>query len=248
MTPQAFAAFADEYQSGELPDDMLAAKWQMTAATFDEVVRTGYGTLIDPQPLRKKRPNAKGVRDSAAVNRIAKEGELMPGDLALSPLEASEMLSPMQRMASYALTEAELNFANLVLKGFNTTAAACAAFEIFDEHEARRKAATLLKSPRIMTYVEELKGQKLYAPIRGKAYLEAVLWQVIDRSLELEQQYDINGRAVTGRCQYNPKALIAASVAMMKLRGWDKEGDDKSAGQLSHVERLRMINMNKKGG
>jgi hypothetical protein len=41
--------------------------------------------------------------------------------------------------------------------------------------------------------------------------------------------------------------MIAASVALMKLKGWDKEGDDKGTGTLSHVERLRMINMNKKG-
>ncbi len=247
MTPQAFAAFADEYQSGELPDDMLAAKWQLSPSAFDEVVRTGYGTIVQPMPLRKKNPDRRGVRGVISVSKIAKEGELMPDDLALSPLEATEMLSPSQRIAGYALTEQELNFANLVLKGFNTTAACCAAFEMFDEHEARRKAAALLKSPRIQTYIEELKGQRLYAPVRGKAYLEAVLWQVIDRSLELEQAYDENGKRITGRCTYNPKALIAASVALMKLRGWDKEGDDKGTGTLSHVERLRMINMNKKG-
>lgn len=247
MTPQAFTAFAEEYESADLPDDMLAAKWQMSAATFDEVVRVGYGSVVQPMPLRKKNPERRGVRHVATVSKLAKEGELMPDDLALSPLEATEMLSPAQRMAGYALTEQELNFANLVLKGFNTTAACCAAFEVFDEHEARRKAATLLKSPRIQTYIDELKGQRLYAPVRGKAYLEAVLWQVIDRSLELQQEYTLDGRPVVGRCAYNPKALLGASVALMKLRGWDKEGDDKGTGTLSHVERLRMINMNKKG-
>lgn len=246
MTPQAFAAFADEYQSAELPDDMLAAKWQMSAAAFDEVVRVGFGDVLKPMPLRKK-PKRKHVLHAATVDKLVKEGELMPDDLALSPIEATEMLSPAQRMVSYALTEHELNFANLVLKGFNTTSACCAAFGIFDEHEARRKAATLLKSPRIQAYIEELKGQRLYAPVRGKAYLEAVLWQVIDRSMELTQLYTQDGRPVTGRCTYNAKAMIAASVALMKLKGWDKEGDDKGTGTLSHVERLRMINMNKKG-
>ncbi len=246
LTPQAFAAFAEEYEAGELPDDMLARKWNMSDSVFAETVRNGRGSLLHPLPLKKKKENARGVLHSARVNAITKEGELMPEDMALSPLEASEMLSPAQRMASYALTAQELAFANLVLKGFNTTSAAVACFDIYDEHEARRKASALLKMPRVQDYINELRGQKLYAPIRGKQYLEAVLWQVIDRGMELEQVYDLLGRPVTGRCTYNAQSVIAASAALMKLRGWDRD-DDKGHATLSHVERLRMINLNKKG-
>lgn len=246
MTPQAFAAFADEYQSGELPDDMLAKKWNMTPAVFADTVRTGYGDLLSPHPLvKKKNAPKRGIKYVKGVEQIAKEGELMPEDMALSPLDAAEVMSPAQRMASYALTQDELAFANLVLKGFNTTSAAVACFNIYDEHEARRKAAALLKMPRVVDYINELKGQNLYAPVRGKQYLEAVLWQVVDRGLELQQEYTVDGRVVAGRCTYNAKAVIAASAALMKLRGWDRE-DDKGNTQLSHVERLRAINLNKK--
>lgn len=247
LTPQAFAAFAEEYESGELPDELLMKKWAMSESVFQETVRNGRGSLLDPLPLvrNKRRKTDNGVKHSVNVAKIAREGELMPEDMALSPLEAAETLSPAQRMASYALSQDELAFANLVLKGFNTTSAAVACFNIYDETEARRKAAALLKMPRVQDYINELKNQRLYAPVRGKQYLEAVLWQVIDRGLELEQVYDLLGRPVTGRCTFNAKSVVAASTALMKLRGWDRD-DDKGQSTQSHVERLRMINLQKK--
>lgn len=246
MQPAALTEFASEYCAGELPDELLMKKWGMTPSEFNERVRIGYGTFLAPNAfVRLKNTGGKGARHSAAVSNLAKEGELMPEDMALSPLEAVEMMSPLQRMRSYVLSEPELAFANLVLKGFNTTSAAVACFDVYDKFEAQRKASNMLRDERISAYIAEMKGQRLYAPPRGRAYLEAVLWQVIDRSMELQQAYEENGRPIAGRCTYNPKALLGSAALLMKLKGWDGQSDNVNTAE-THVERLRRINLNKK--
>lgn len=247
MKPIERNALIAEYYAAELPDDLLRQKYGLTQFDFDEIVRVGTGSFLDPQPLKRKTDrNVRGVANAGEVARLAKEGELMPDDMTLSPLEQAELLTPVQRMKSYALNSAELTFANLVLRGLDTTAAACAAFELYDKFEAQRKASATLRDQRVAAYIKELKGQNLYAPQRGKQYLEAVLWQVVDRSMELQQVYDLFGNMVPGRCAFNGKLVVQAAVALMKLRGWGADDEKNGQGQLSHVERLRQINLNKK--
>lgn len=237
MTPEAHADFCEEYVEGSLPDDMLAMKWAMTPAEFSETVRIGWGSLLAPSPLIRK--GSGNPRHSATVRNIAKQGELMPEDMALSPIDANAMLTPQQRLASYALVEAELEFCNDILRGRDSVRSAAGAFGLFDRMEANRKASQLMREPRIQDYLHYMRGQKLFAPVRGRAYLEAVLNQVIDRSLDLKQVYNFMGKPVEGSCGYNPKALVAAAALLMKLKGWDSNAVETA--QESQVERLRRL-------
>jgi len=243
MTPEAFAEFSTEYEEGKLPDDLLAAKWNLSIVAFNAIVQTGRGTIIKPMPL-VRRTLGQGTAHSVAVRKLAAEAQLMPEDMALSPIESNALLSPAQRMASYSISEKEIEFCNMVLRGFNSTAAAAAVFEVFDKNEAMRKAGSLLKDPRVGEYLREMKGQRLLAPVRGRQYLEAVLHQVIDRSLTLHVEYDLDGKTLTGRCNYNPKALLGAAALLMKLKGWDNSNATDTT-QESHLERIRRINMNR---
>lgn len=245
MTPEAHADFCEEYAEGSLPDDMLAAKWAMTPAVFAETVRIGWGDLLAPSPLKRK--GSGNPLNSAKVRQVAKVGQLMPEDMALSPVDANAMLTPQQRLASYALVEAELEFCNDILRGKDTVRAAAGCFGIFDRMEANRKASQLMREPRIRDYLAEMKNQRLFAPVRGRAYLEAILNQVIDRSLDLTQVYDFMGKPVEGTCGYNYKALIAASALLMKLKGWDNSNAIDTTTE-SHVDRLRRIAMAKQVG
>ena len=248
MEPTQTDAFIRDYLAADLPDHLLMMKYNLTPAAFDEVLRVGYGSFLAPEPVTRKTVNntVKGVKGSAHVAQLAKEGELLPADLALSPLDQMDLLTPLQRDRSYALSDSELTFANLVLRGLDTTAAACAAFQIYDKYEAQRKAAHTLRDKRNSEYIQSLKSQNLYAPIRGKQYLEAVLHKVIDRSMEMDQVYTIDGRPVAGRCHFNGKLVVQAALALMKLKGWGNDNEQDRGGQLSHVERLRQINLNKK--
>lgn len=251
MEPAQIDSFVRDYKAADLPDNLLMMKYNLTPEAFAEVLRVGNGTFLEPRPLTRNIRGEKvnGTLGSGTVAQLAKEGELLPADLALSPLEQMDMLTPLQRDRSYALTDSELMFANLVLRGLDTTAAACAAFQIYDKFEAQRKAASSLRDKRITDYVNELKGQNLYAPIRGKQYLEAVLHKVIDRSMEMDQAYTIDGKPVSGRCYFNGKLVVQAALALMKLKGWGNTDEGGKENQLSHVERLRQINLNKsKGG
>lgn len=251
MEPAQLDAFVRDYRAADLPDNLLMMKYNLTPDAFAEVLRVGYGTPEMPKPVTRtiRHDTVNGVRGSATVAKLAKEGELLPADLALSPLDQMDLLTPLQRDRSYALTDHELTFANLVLRGLDTTAAACAAFQIYDKFEAQRKAASTLRDKRIADYIAELKGQNLYAPIRGKQYLEAVLHKVIDRSMEMDQAYTLDGKPISGRCYFNGKLVVQAALALMKLKGWGNTDEGPRDGSLTHVERLRQINLNKgKGG
>lgn len=251
MEPTQADSFIRDYLAADLPDNLLMMKYNLTPDAFAEVLRIGYGTPAEPLPIDRRHPHKKvnGVAHSAKVAEIVKEGELLPADLALSPLDQMEMLTPLQRERSYTLNESELTFANLVLRGLDTTAAACAAFQVYDKFEAQRKAASTLRDKRVTDYIDSLRNQNLYAPIRGKQYLEAVLHKVIDRAMEMHQVYNLDGQPVRGRCSFNGKLVVQAAVALMKLKGWGNDNENERNGQLSHVERLRQINLNKnKGG
>lgn len=250
MEPTQTDAFIRDYLAADLPDHLLMMKYNLTPAAFEEVLRVGYGSFLEPQPVtrRNKPDKVNGTRGSAHVAQLAKEGELLPADMALSPLEQMEMLTPLQRDRSYALSDSELTFANLVLRGLDTTAAACAAFGIYDKYEAQRKSAATLRDKRVADYIASLKAQNLYAPVRGKQYLEAVLHKVIDRAMELHQVYNLDGKPIPGRCTFNGKLVVQAGLALMKLKGWGNDNENDRGGQLSHVERLRQINLNKKNG
>lgn len=248
MEPTQADSFIRDYLAADLPDNLLMMKYNLTPDAFAEVLRIGYGTPSEPHPIVRKHKykTVQGAMHSGAVEKLAKEGELIPADLALSPLDQMDMLTPLQRTRSYALSDAELTFANLVLRGLDTTAAACAAFQVYDKHEAQRKAAHTLRDQRVGEYIDSLKNQNLYAPVRGKQYLEAVLHKVIDRAMDMTQVYNFDGTPVPGRCGFNGKLVVQAAAVLMKLKGWGNDNENDRGGQLSHVERLRQINLNHK--
>lgn len=248
MTPETRASFIIDYMDGELTDGLLCAKYGMTDQQLKVAVHIGTGSIIDPQPLN--RGLKRGMRNSGAVEHLAR-ATLQPEDMALSPLQSAEIkegpidqtarLDPEARNNALYLNDAELSFANNVLRGFNPVAAAAASFEIYNEHLARQKSAELLRSSHVAEYLASMRGRSLFAPVRNKAYLEAVLWQVIDRSLELKQKFNpLTGLAVEGVCEYNWKAAVAAGTLLAKIKGWDGSKDNATDTE-SQRDRLRRL-------
>lgn len=241
MTPETRGSLIIDYLDGELTDGLLCAKYSLSPEQLETAVYIGTGNIIKPEPLT--RGLKRGMRNSGAVEQLAKQ-HLMPADMAISPLQSAEIIEPHERNAALYLNQAELDFANNVLRGMNATAAAAASFEIFNQHLANKKAAELLRSSHVAEYLAAMKGRSLFAPVRNKAYLEAVLWQVIDRGLELRQTFDpLQGKAVVGKCEYNWKAVVAASALLAKLKGWDGAQSNEST-QETQRDRLRRLQAN----
>lgn len=252
MTPETRAAFIIDYMDGELPDVLLCAKYGITAEQLEVAAYIGTGNIITPEPLN--RGMKRGVRNSMAVASLAKQ-HLTPEQMALSPLQSAEIhepvevvrqLDPDHRTAALYLNDAELSFANNVLRGMKPTPAAAASFEIFNEHMASKKAAELLRASHVMEYISKMKGRSLFAPVRNKAYLEAVLHQVIDRGLEMQQVFNpLTGQPVQNGtafvCDYNWKSVVAAAALLAKLKGWDgnQQGNSEQETQRDRLRRLQ---------
>jgi hypothetical protein len=239
MTPETRAGFILEYIEGDLTDELLAAKYGLDEYQLKTAVHIGTGNIIKPEPLT--RGLKRGMRNSVAVTKLATE-TLDAEDMAVSPLQSAEVIEPKSRDLALYLNNAELSFANNVLRGMNATAAAAASFEIFNKQLADKKAAELLRSSHVADYLASMKGRSLFAPVRNKAYLEAVLWQVIDRGLQLKQEFDnLTGLPVEGQCKYDPKSVIAASALLSRLKGWDnvEQGQGESETQRDRLRRLQ---------
>ena len=239
MTPETRAGFILEYIEGDLTDQLLAAKYGLDDYQFKTAVHIGTGNIIKPEPLT--RGLKRGMRNSVAVTALATD-TLNAEDMAISPLQSAEVIEPKSRDLALFLNNAELSFANNVLRGMNATAAAAASFEIFNKQLADKKAAELLRSSHVADYLASMKGRSLFAPVRNKAYLEAVLWQVIDRGLQLHQEVDsLTGLTVEGQCKYDPKSVIAASALLSRLKGWDnvEQGQGEAETQRDRLRRLQ---------
>lgn len=238
LTPESRTALLLEYMDGEIPDDLLCRKYGLDAYQLKTAVYIGTGNIITPEPVT--RGMKRGARNSCAIGHLA-AATLPPEDMQVSPLVAAETLTPESRDKALFLNDSELSFANNVLRGMNATAAAAASFEIFNKDMADRKAAELLRSSHVAEYLTSMKGKTLFAPVRNKAYLEAVLWQVIDRGLSLRQTFDVlTGKPIDGKCDYNWKAVVAASTLLARLKGWEKAGEDDQQ-QESQRDRLRRL-------
>lgn len=245
MTPETRAGFILEYIEGDLTDQLLAAKYGLDDYQFKTAVHIGTGNIIKPEPLT--RGLKRGMRNSVAVTALATD-TLNAEDMAISPLQSAEIIEPKSRDLALYLNNAELSFANNVLRGMNATAAAAASFEIFNKQLADKKAAELLRSSHVADYLASMKGRSLFAPVRNKAYLEAVLWQVIDRGLQLRQEVDtLTGLPVEGQCKYDPKSVIAASALLSRLKGWDNVEQGQGEAETQR-DRLRRLQANFKGG
>lgn len=247
MTPETRAGFILEYIEGDLTDQLLAAKYGLDDYQFKTAVHIGTGNIIKPEPLT--RGLKRGMRNSVAVTALATD-TLNAEDMAISPLQSAEIIEPKSRDLALFLNNAELSFANNVLRGMNATAAAAASFEIFNKQLADKKAAELLRSSHVADYLASMKGRSLFAPVRNKAYLEAVLWQVIDRGLQLKQEVDtLTGLPVEGQCKYDPKSVIAASALLSRLKGWDnvEQGQGEAETQRDRLRRLQ-ANFKQNGG
>ena len=245
MTPETRAGFILEYIEGDLTDQLLAAKYGLDDYQFKTAVHIGTGNIIKPEPLT--RGLKRGMRNSVAVTTLATD-TLNAEDMAISPLQSAEIIEPKSRDLALYLNNAELSFANNVLRGMNATAAAAASFEIFNKQLADKKAAELLRSSHVADYLASMKGRSLFAPVRNKAYLEAVLWQVIDRGLQLRQEVDtLTGLPVEGQCKYDPKSVIAASALLSRLKGWDNVEQGQGEAETQR-DRLRRLQANFKGG
>lgn len=247
MTPETRAGFILEYIEGDLTDQLLAAKYGLDEYQFKTAVHIGTGNIIKPEPLT--RGLKRGMRNSVAVTALATD-TLNAEDMAVSPLQSAEIIEPKSRDLALYLNNAELSFANNVLRGMNATAAAAASFEIFNKQLADKKAAELLRSSHVADYLASMKGRSLFAPVRNKAYLEAVLWQVIDRGLQLKQEVDtLTGLPVEGQCKYDPKSVIAASALLSRLKGWDnvEQGQGEAETQRDRLRRLQ-ANFKQNGG
>lgn len=247
MTPETRAGFILEYIEGDLTDQLLAAKYGLDDYQFKTAVHIGTGNIIKPEPLT--RGLKRGMRNSVAVTALATD-TLNAEDMAISPLQSAEVIEPKSRDLALFLNNAELSFANNVLRGMNATAAAAASFEIFNKQLADKKAAELLRSSHVADYLASMKGRSLFAPVRNKAYLEAVLWQVIDRGLQLHQEVDsLTGLTVEGQCKYDPKSVIAASALLSRLKGWDnvEQGQGEAETQRDRLRRLQ-ANFKQNGG
>lgn len=256
MTPETRQALIIDYLEGELPDPLLCAKYAITPDQLEVVVYVGTGSIIDPQPL--KRGMKRGVNNSLAVAKLARDN-LTPAQMALSPLESAEIQEPLTvtrqlepdgRTAALYLNDSELFFANNVLRGMKPTPAAAAAFEIFNEHLASRKAAELLRSSHVMEYIDKMRGRSLFAPVRNKAYIEAVLHQVIDRGMELKQVFnpltgkpEMSDDGLSFVCDYNWKAVLSAIALLAKMKGWDNNQSN-NTDQESQRDRLRRLQAN----
>lgn len=241
LTSSQTTALLLEYMEGEVTDSLLCSKYGIQDHQLKALIHIGTGTLINPEPVQ--RGMKRGVRNAVAVAQLA-QAILPPEDLQVSPLQAAETIEPAAREAALFLNQAELSFANNVLRGMNATAAAAASFEIFNQHMANKKAAELLRSDHVAEYLASMKGKTLFAPVRNKAYLEAVLWQVIDRGLTLRQSFDVlTGKPVDGKCDYNWKAVVAASTLLARLKGWDG-ADTNSDNAESQRDRLRRLQAN----
>lgn len=239
MTPETRAGFILEYIEGDLTDELLAAKYGLDEYQFKTAVHIGTGNIITPEPLT--RGLKRGMHNSVAVTKLA-EKTLDAAEMAISPLDCAEVIEPKSRDLALYLNNAELSFANNVLRGMNATAAAAASFEIFNKQLADKKAAELLRSSHVADYLASMKGRSLFAPVRNKAYLEAVLWQVIDRGLQLKQEFDnLTGLPVEGQCKYDPKSVIAASALLSRLKGWDnvEQGQGEAETQRDRLRRLQ---------
>lgn len=238
MTPEIRTSLLLDYMDGDLTDELLCAKYDLTPYQLRTAVHIGTGNIIHPEPV--ERGLKRGMRNAVAVQQLA-SSTLTPGEMAVSPLQSAEMLEPEQRNRALYLNDAELSFANNVLRGMNATAAAAASFEIFNKDMAQRKAAETLRASHVADYLASMQGKSLFAPLRNKAYLEAVLWQVIDRGLQLHQAYDnLTGQEVIGQCEYNWKSVVASATLLAKLKGWEKQGED-SGNTESQRDRLRRL-------
>lgn len=248
MTPEARTSLLLEYMDGQLTDALLCQKYGLDAYQLKTAVYIGTGNIVKPEPV--ERGLKRGVRNSVAIGQLAAD-VLPPEDMRVSPLQAADTLEPDSRDKALFLNDAELAFANNVLRGMNATAAAAASFEIFNEPMARKKAAELLRSSHVAEYLASMKGKTLFAPVRNKAYLEAVLWQVIDRGLALTQSYDVlTGRPVEGKCDYNWKAVVSGATLLARLKGWDKLGEDQGStdNQRDRLRRLQATFNESKAG
>lgn len=238
LTSHQTTALLLEYMEGEITDDLLCSKYGIEPHTLKALIHIGTGSIVSPEPVT--RGMKRGVRNAVAVTQLA-QTILPPEDFQVSPIQAAETIEPGARNAALFLNQAELSFANNVLRGMNATAAAAASFEIFNEPMARKKAAELLRADHVAEYLSQMKGKTLFAPVRNKAYLEAVLNQVIDRGLALRQTFDVlTGKPVEGKCDYNWKAVIAAATLLARLKGWDKLGEDNGATETQR-DRLRRL-------
>lgn len=238
MTPEQRNAIIVDYIEGQLTDALICSKHAISPEQLQTIARLGTGTIVNPQPLT--RTLKRGMHGAIGVENLASK-VLTPDEMAISPLQSAEHIEPSHREAALFLTDAELSFANNVLRGMRPAAAAAASFEIFNEYLANKKAAELLRASHVANYLSLMKGRSLFAPVRNKAYLEAVLWQVIDRSLELKQEYNVlTGQPMEGRCTYNPKMAIGAAALLARLKGWDSPNENDQA-QETHRDRLRRL-------
>lgn len=237
MTPEQRTELLLEYMEGGLTDALLCAKYGLTEYQLKTAVHIGTGNIVNPEPVERGRK--RGFTGALSIQALASD-HLTPEDFRVSPLESGAALEPDQRNLALYLSDAELSFANNVLRGMNGTAAAAASFEIFNKDMAQRKAAETLRSSHVAEYMSSMRGKSLFAPVRNKAYLEAVLWQVIDRGLELSQKFDKDGFEMIGVCEYNPKSVIASATLLAKLKGWEKTGEDTGQAE-SQRDRLRRL-------
>lgn len=241
LSPESRMSLIIEYMDGDLTDDLLCAKYGITDIQLETVVHIGTGNIINPEPLT--RGKKRGIRNACAVGELARQ-VLPPADMAVSPLQSAEVIDHDARVAGLYLNTQELEFANMVLRGMKPVAAAAAAFELFNEHLANRKAAELLRASHVSEYLSQMKGRSLFAPVRNKAYLEAVLWQVIDRGLELKQKFNpLTGQPVDGVCEYNWKAVVAAGTLLARIKGYDKAEQQQNENETQR-DRLRRIQAN----
>ena len=239
LSPETRNHLLHDYIEGDLTDALICAKYGLDEYQLKTAVHIGTGSIVKPEPVTRNLK--RGMHNSVAVTHLATK-TLDAEDMALSPLQSAEIIEPRSRDLALYLNNAELSFANNVLRGMNATAAAAASFEIFNKQLADKKAAELLRSSHVADYLASMKGRSLFAPVRNKAYLEAVLWQVIDRGLQLKQEFDnLTGLPVEGQCKYDPKSVIAASALLSRLKGWDnvESGQGEAETQRDRLRRLQ---------
>lgn len=243
MTPETRGAFIIDYMDGDLTDDLLAAKYGLTIEQVKVAAHIGTGSIITPEPLARRLK--RGMRNTGAVSELANK-YLTPEDMALSPLQSAEVITPESRDAALYLNIPELEFANNVLRGMKPHAAAAASFEIYNAHLAQKKAGELLRTSHIADYLASMRGRSLFAPVRNKAYLEAVLWQIVDRSMELSQVFNpLTGQPVPGKCSFDPKAATAALTLLAKIKGYDGNDKDDASAETQR-DRLRRLTQEKR--
>lgn len=242
MTPETRKQFTDDYLDGEIPVDVLKAKYNLDDYQYKTAVHIGTGSIIKPQPLGER----KVKRVAQAVEGVLEKAghHLQPGDFRVSPLQDQAQMTPESRMLATYLNETELQFANDVHMGRPSDHAAATAYELWNRQLAAKKARELLRTPHIRDYLNSMKGQTLMAPLCNRQYLEAVAMQIIHRSMAMSQEFDRgDGTIVQGSCTYDPKSALAAVALLARIKGYDGNNATLVVGE-TQVDRLRRLTAN----